>query len=78
MKREVDDKYSKLFQEKIEGMKEEMMKLRDALFQKDSQLNELKDQMKSYAQQLQTKWKDVLNLLLSCDLSHRISRLEGL
>lgn len=75
MKREVDDKYSQLFQEKIEGMKEEMMKLRDALFQKDSQLNELKDQMKSYAQQLQTKWKDVLNLLFSCD---RISRLEGL
>ena len=59
MKREVDEKYSKLFHEKMEGMREEMMKLRETLFQKDSQLNELKNQMKSYAQQLQVKWKEV-------------------
>jgi chromosome segregation ATPase len=59
MKREVDEKYSNLFHEKIEGMKDESRKLREVLVQKDSQLEDLKDQMKTYAQRLQEKWKEV-------------------
>jgi hypothetical protein len=60
LKREVDEKYSTMFHEKIEGMKEEVMKSRAALLEKDAQVDDLKDQMRSYAQQLQAKWKEVL------------------